>query len=252
MQDIPSSNALDCIFWQTDGHAFSTKTAWQAIRTHEDKVNWYRLVWHTLRIPKHAFCLWLMILGAHKTRDKLLALGIVASTGCVFNCGEIESIDYLFFACPYTQNLWQVVLNMCNIHKSILPRPDEVQWMIEHSNGRKFPAFLKKMALGATVYHFWRNHRIFRNAYLPQQEIIHKIRKDVVCKYMGLVREIEVYVRIGELTWLERWMKCKVQILGFIVLPVGCSTLNSQLLIPYRRLLAVGSRLVWSVLDAVV
>ncbi|GAV60148.1 LOW QUALITY PROTEIN: zf-RVT domain-containing protein, partial [Cephalotus follicularis] len=104
MQDIPISNASDCIFWQTDGQAFSTKTAWQAIRTQEDEVNWYRLVWHTLRIPKHAFCLWLTIRGAHKTRDKLLALGIVRSAGCVFNCREIE-IDHMFFACPYTQKL---------------------------------------------------------------------------------------------------------------------------------------------------
>ncbi|GAV67491.1 zf-RVT domain-containing protein, partial [Cephalotus follicularis] len=134
---------------------FSTKTAWQAIRRQDEEVNWYKLVWHSPRIPKHAFCLWLTIRGAHKTMDKLLALGIVTSADCVFNCGWIESMNHLFLACPYTQNLWQDILGMCNIHRSILPWPDELQWMIEHSNGHIFPAPLRKLVLGATIYHVW-------------------------------------------------------------------------------------------------
>ncbi|GAV89517.1 zf-RVT domain-containing protein, partial [Cephalotus follicularis] len=76
VQDIPISLSPDIIFWETLGQSFSTKMAWQGIRSRSSEVIWHNLVWHPSRIPKHAFCLWLAIRAAHKTKDKILAIGV--------------------------------------------------------------------------------------------------------------------------------------------------------------------------------
>ncbi|GAV58595.1 LOW QUALITY PROTEIN: zf-RVT domain-containing protein, partial [Cephalotus follicularis] len=104
VQDIPISLTSDSIFWETMGNSFTIKQAWQGIRA-RSTVEWHNLVWHPARIPKHAFCLWLAFRRAHRTRDKLLAIGVLQTASCVFNCGEVESLEHLFFQCPYSQNI---------------------------------------------------------------------------------------------------------------------------------------------------
>ncbi|GAV92962.1 zf-RVT domain-containing protein, partial [Cephalotus follicularis] len=99
---IPITSSSDHIFWEKVGSPFSIKSAWESIRASAPLVDWAKLVWHSSRIPKHAFCLWMAILNALKTLDKLFLLGIVHDTCCKFNCGGNESVEHLFFACPYT------------------------------------------------------------------------------------------------------------------------------------------------------
>ncbi|GAV67084.1 LOW QUALITY PROTEIN: zf-RVT domain-containing protein, partial [Cephalotus follicularis] len=101
-QDIPISPCSDCIYWESVGQSFSSKAVWESMRDSAHTVEWANLVWHPSHISKHAFCLWLAILDAHRTGDKLLPLGIVPSARCSFNCGDNESMEHLFFACPYS------------------------------------------------------------------------------------------------------------------------------------------------------
>ncbi|GAV62974.1 hypothetical protein CFOL_v3_06496 [Cephalotus follicularis] len=57
VQGIPSTSSPDCIFWETAGHQFSTKKAWESIRDSSPTVGWAKLVWHQACIAKHAFYL---------------------------------------------------------------------------------------------------------------------------------------------------------------------------------------------------
>ncbi|GAV87873.1 zf-RVT domain-containing protein [Cephalotus follicularis] len=187
VQDIPISTSTDRIFWGSVGQPFLTKKAWELVRESAPPVRWVNLVWHSSRISKHAFCLWLAILGAHRTRDKLLTLGLIHSACCLFNCGENESEHHLFFECPYTRQIWSMVLSKCNIRRSVLTWPQEIQWMTDHTRGNKFPKVLRKLALAATVYHVWmeRNRRAFKNSFLPPTAIVFKIQCDVASKMVG-------------------------------------------------------------------
>ncbi|GAV93068.1 LOW QUALITY PROTEIN: zf-RVT domain-containing protein, partial [Cephalotus follicularis] len=97
---IPISTNPDTIFWTKVGDSFSTSRAWNAIRTRSNFVGWHELVLHP-RIPKHAFSLWLAI----RTRDKLMAMGVTHSAQCVFHCGGTESLDHLFFQCPFSTSV---------------------------------------------------------------------------------------------------------------------------------------------------
>ncbi|GAV93065.1 zf-RVT domain-containing protein, partial [Cephalotus follicularis] len=165
MQGIPINSAPDRIYWDRVGAPFSTSKAWQGIRPGSSLVAWHRLVWHPKNIPKHAFCLWLTIRGAHRTRDKLVAMGVTQQSSCLFNCGEPETLDHLFFLCPFSSRVWLEVLGLCNIVRPILPWTEEVDWMITHAPGNTFHHSLRKLAMAATVYHLWieRNNRCFNN-----------------------------------------------------------------------------------------
>ncbi|GAV91901.1 zf-RVT domain-containing protein [Cephalotus follicularis] len=181
MRDIPISTAPDRIFWDQVRVSFSTSRAWHGIRTVSNKVAWHGLVWHPKRIPKHAFCLWLALRGAHRTRDKLVAAGVLQSAMCAFHCGMPESSDHPFFQCPYSSKVWKEVLRMCNIVRPILPWADELEWMTAQTAGNKFHQTLRKLALAATIYHLWieMNNRCFNNLFRPHQEIVRKVRQDV-------------------------------------------------------------------------
>ncbi|GAV93106.1 zf-RVT domain-containing protein, partial [Cephalotus follicularis] len=155
VQDIPILASSDCIFWGSLGQSFSTHKAWNAIRVPSSEVPWFSLVWHPMRIPKHSFCLWLAIIGAHRTKDKLRARGSSLSPLCAFNCGEEETLEHMFFICPFSHSVWTAVLAMCNLVRPPLPWLDEIAWMTDHSHGRGFPASVRKLALAATVYNLW-------------------------------------------------------------------------------------------------
>ncbi|GAV92800.1 zf-RVT domain-containing protein, partial [Cephalotus follicularis] len=135
--------------------SFSTSRAWQAIRTRSPTVAWHSLVWHPKRIPKHAFCFWLTLRGAHWTRDKLAVMGMHPNPLCLFNCGEPESLVHLFFHCPFSSKVWKEVLALCNIVRPILPWAEEVAWMTSHATRNSFHHTLRKLAMAATIYHMW-------------------------------------------------------------------------------------------------
>ncbi|GAV83748.1 LOW QUALITY PROTEIN: zf-RVT domain-containing protein, partial [Cephalotus follicularis] len=105
LQDIRISASSDCIFWESPGQTFSTHKAWNGIRVPSTEVPWHSLVWHPLRIPKHSFCLWLAPRGAQKTKDKLRAGGSSLSVACAFNCGEEETLEHIFFNCPFSHSV---------------------------------------------------------------------------------------------------------------------------------------------------
>ncbi|GAV61907.1 zf-RVT domain-containing protein [Cephalotus follicularis] len=137
-----------------------------------------------MRIPKHAFILWLALCRAHKTMDKLVAVGVLQSDLCAFHCGERESLEHLFFQCPFSAFIWKEVLGKCNISRPGLLWWEDVQWMTRHTKGNNFPASLRKLALAAAVYHIWleRKRRCFKNSFLPPQEIVREVGFDVAGK----------------------------------------------------------------------
>ncbi|GJZ79557.1 zinc finger, CCHC-type containing protein [Tanacetum coccineum] len=50
---------------------FSVKNAWEALRPRGMEVGWFRTVWFSHCIPRHAFHLWLIMRNSLKTQDKM-------------------------------------------------------------------------------------------------------------------------------------------------------------------------------------
>ncbi|GJS46645.1 RNA-directed DNA polymerase, eukaryota, reverse transcriptase zinc-binding domain protein [Tanacetum coccineum] len=76
MLNVPVLNGeRDKPMWRkNDGKLvdYSTKTAWEYLRTYFAKVEWHKLVWFTQSIPSHMFVVWLAIHERLQTQEKML------------------------------------------------------------------------------------------------------------------------------------------------------------------------------------
>lgn len=54
-------------------NCYTSSDTWEAIRTRRPNVEWWKLVWFALAIPKQDFILWLAIRNGLTTGEKLLS-----------------------------------------------------------------------------------------------------------------------------------------------------------------------------------
>ena len=50
---------------------FAVKNVCKDLRSNDPSVTWWKLVWYSQCIPKHAFILWMAIKGNIMTRDRI-------------------------------------------------------------------------------------------------------------------------------------------------------------------------------------
>lgn len=82
---------------------FSVKEAWKALRFDSPKVMWYKHVWFSQCIPRHAFVLWMAMRGRLKTSDRISRWFNISSTVCPL-CNDVdESHTHLFFSCKFSK-----------------------------------------------------------------------------------------------------------------------------------------------------
>ncbi|GAV65869.1 zf-RVT domain-containing protein [Cephalotus follicularis] len=182
--DIPIGQH-DSISWHSKGRPFSFKSAWESIRASHSGVPWAKIVWFKGAIPSHAFCLWLSFHKAHLTKDKLQNIGLIQCSLCSFGCGQQESMNHLFFECPFTKSVWSKVLEF-----NICPFPtacswdSTASWALGRTKGRQFHRWMRRVGLAATVYHCWRerNSRIFRHVATSPSQVVDRIAFDVAKK----------------------------------------------------------------------
>ena len=124
---LPNANAEDKFIWNATKHGlYESASTWNAIREKNHKVPWHHLIWSTPHIPRHSFILWLAIRERLNTKDRLLSWGMAIDPTCVLCGGTLESIDHLFFQCPFTVDLRATILHKCSIVKPTQPWKLEV------------------------------------------------------------------------------------------------------------------------------
>ncbi|GAV92316.1 zf-RVT domain-containing protein, partial [Cephalotus follicularis] len=164
----------DSIGWRSAGGIFTHKSAWESLRLSASTVPWAKVVWFRGAIPKHSFCLWLTFRKAHLTLDKLHGFGVVQQGLCPFGCGQQETLDHLFFACPYTKSVWSKVLELNNCPPPIDWNWETMAtWALGHAVGSHFHRWMRRVGLVVAVYHCWRerNNRIFRKMAAPSSHL---------------------------------------------------------------------------------
>ena len=129
--------------------SFSTKSAWQMLRTPHLKVDWYKLVWFPGNIPKAGFLLWLAIRKRLGTQDRIHN---PIPTVCLFCSFQVESHEHLFFDCPLTKQVWSSVLSKCTRTPRTMPWLDLISWAVKFWKGKMLAMKVNKLALAATIY----------------------------------------------------------------------------------------------------
>ena len=101
--------------WKFPGSRYSTAQIWKEIRPRKEKVDWHRLVWTPMAIPKHIIIDWMAILNRLPTMDRLKGWGIELNGTCRLCQQEQESRDHLFFDCFFSQHIWRNISQLCGL-----------------------------------------------------------------------------------------------------------------------------------------
>lgn len=111
---VLNDSVEDKIFWVSrDGKKSNYKESivWEDFRAVNPPVNWYHLTWFSNSIPKHSFILWLAIRRKLMTQDRMQFWHHTENLCCVFCHLQLESVDHLFFECPFSSGICNFFLS---------------------------------------------------------------------------------------------------------------------------------------------
>ncbi|GJQ97553.1 RNA-directed DNA polymerase, eukaryota, reverse transcriptase zinc-binding domain protein [Tanacetum coccineum] len=129
---------------------FSVKEACNVLRTDMPSVMWYKHVWYTQCIPRHAFILWLAFKGRLKTQDRVKIMA------------KLDDVS----------NIWaEVISGVC------IKKPSNSIWSV-----------IQRLVLGASVYFIWqeRNVRLFDSKNRSVDVVLNIIVNTVRLKLLSL------------------------------------------------------------------
>ncbi|XP_043697076.1 uncharacterized protein LOC122647840 [Telopea speciosissima] len=185
---LPSIDKLhgdnpDLVIWTGNPTGiFSTKSAWNATRVKANPVDWSEAVWFEGSIKSHSFVSWRCLVDALPTRDNLLHRGIPVQLSCEFCWAGIESRNHIFFACPFSIDIWRRIFGMCSLHGQAPMNIFDAAIWVRYAAGRAGSlGVVLKLAFCATIKHIWfeRNFRIFRQKARSKDQIVEAIKGDV-------------------------------------------------------------------------
>ena len=179
----------DCLSWR-DNHGvfrpFSVSLVWNSIRTRDNMVDWYHLVWFSHRIPRHAFHLWLVMKRRLRTQDKLRFIDSNADPLLCPLCGmQSDSHDHLFFSCPFSMQVWGSLKSFAGL--SLPTSLDAISnVLIMTAKSRSVRSVVSKLLFAAASYYIWqeRNNRIFKKQKRSEAQVVDLVKSTVRLKLL--------------------------------------------------------------------
>lgn len=119
------------------------------------------------------------------TQSRLCKMRILSSSQCYLCWNGSETLDHLFFECPFSKSIWEKVLQ--NIHpyrRRARNYTAECQWIMRTFKGCGTGFQIASLAFTGTLYHVWteRNKRHFDNIRQTKQRIVEDIIFEVGIK----------------------------------------------------------------------
>nr|GEX22727.1 hypothetical protein [Tanacetum cinerariifolium] len=136
---------------------FLVQLVWDSIRSRDNEVSWYNLVWFPSCIPRHAVNMWIIMKKGLKTQDTLSTWDVAAG---------------LTIVCPLC------LLGSGSSLDSI------VSILMPIAKRRSFKSCVGKLTLVAAAYFVWqeRNFRLFKNSKRSIQEVVDCVMSSVRLK----------------------------------------------------------------------
>ncbi|GKB31892.1 RNA-directed DNA polymerase, eukaryota, reverse transcriptase zinc-binding domain protein [Tanacetum coccineum] len=179
---------------------FHPRLVLEYLSTNNNRVDWYDIVWFKQCIPKHSFCLWLVMKKRLATQDRIMAWSNQKDLLCPLCNTTQDSHDHLFFLCKYSKKVWMEVAKNLNLRKIEFVWEVIVQTLIGMKNGNNIWSVVRRLSLAA-----------------------------VVSKDLEAVREMSCKVRVrsnGNLLWeasvlYDEKKGCVMDTLKFTAMPFG-------------------------------
>ena len=188
-------NSRDLLVWRNQNDVemqFSVATIWDAIRPRGEEVDWYKVVWFSHCIPRHAFHLWLVIKRKLKTQDALRQWDVSGDTNLnLFLCPLCEmqpdSHEHLFFDCTFSSHIWAHMKLLVGL-PSVSPSLEAiVNYLVPISKKRSARSVIAKLVVAACSYFIWqeRNHRLFKKRKRSKEQVLELIMSTVRLKLLS-------------------------------------------------------------------
>ncbi|XP_077242054.1 uncharacterized protein LOC143882449 [Tasmannia lanceolata] len=187
---ILTPNSSDKLIWkETNDGIFTVKSAWNSLRPHLPKVEWFSSIWFLGNIPRHRFISWQAIQNKLSTKDRLHFLSSFVDSRCLLCKSDREKRDHLFFSCSFSALVWCSLLRgISNRKKQFTSLIAEEEWIRKKFKGNTQVATTAKIAFSATIYFIWleRNQRVFEGKASHKQDILSSILLSTRIKVLHL------------------------------------------------------------------
>ncbi|GKD29653.1 reverse transcriptase zinc-binding domain-containing protein, partial [Tanacetum coccineum] len=138
----------DVVRWQSNDKNmvnFSVNRAWKDLSGQYEKVPWYNVVWFSNMIPRHAFIVWLLMLGRLPTQDMISKWHPNKDMKCTLCNEEMDSHHHLFFKCKYTEKVWNEAKIKCQVKERRNEWKCILEELIKMPNKRNIWIVIKKI-----------------------------------------------------------------------------------------------------------
>ncbi|KAL2246360.1 UNVERIFIED_CONTAM: hypothetical protein Sindi_2904200 [Sesamum indicum] len=148
------------VVWRFDKGQPTTQARYKLFDPPGPKVGWSSLLSGSLKVPRHAFILWLAILGKLPTTDKPWLSHLGACILC--DEGSTETHSHLFFQCRFSR---QCLIEIRRRIRFQWPNKDwetNIEWATKKWRGKHIVNIAYRTLLAACVYHIWRERNLRR------------------------------------------------------------------------------------------
>lgn len=96
--------------------------------------------------------------------EQLLKFGLNVDLGCSLCNNAVESMEHLFFACPYSAEVWNQVAQWCNIDKPAVGWTEMRRCIEDHCKSQTQKQRMFRLLVTVAIYQIWkeRNQRKFQ------------------------------------------------------------------------------------------
>ena len=158
-------NPCDTWIWTASPHGLFTLTsAWNIERSPAPIFNLAEVIWYSWYNPKMSCCTLRAIHDRLPTTARLKHFQIVDNDACVLCDTGNETINHLYFVCPYSSYIWTICklkLGMNSLATTLCEKASNIKLKFKKRNKCYF---LSRLVLCGAVWHLWqeRNRRIFQ------------------------------------------------------------------------------------------
>ncbi|XP_009759121.1 uncharacterized protein LOC142182301 [Nicotiana tabacum] len=163
---------------------FSIKDVYLKNRGEFSKVSWRRIIWNNARLSKWIFMIYLAAHRRLQIRDRLKRWGCVEDDSCPLCNAEAETMNHLFFVCPFSKIIWVTMLRWLKIVRPVMDWEHELQWAEQHCRGRSAAAEIYRMILVGSIYYIWqeRSAKVFQEIQRTAETITRSLAQDIHCR----------------------------------------------------------------------
>ncbi|GKC02313.1 retrovirus-related pol polyprotein from transposon TNT 1-94 [Tanacetum coccineum] len=197
-----TSNPQDSIFKRFPSSTFSMTDAsvlaiWECIRPRSNEVEcneveWFRVVWFSLQIPRHAIHLWLVIQRKLKNQDMLRQWDVSNSNLhmlCLLCDSTPNSHEHLFFECTFSSRVWDKLKEFTSTPNIPSDLNVIVDFIYPFAKMSSFRSAACKLVFAASSYFIWqeRNFRLFKKIKRNPDQIVEMIKSSVRLKLLTCI-----------------------------------------------------------------